>query len=140
MLKRTQRIALCLSVCLCCLLGTAGAQIKVCPDAGVAGLVDRQRAIVSPLSGKSMGYRVQIYFSSGNNSREQANRIRSEFMSKYPKVNVYVLFKEPNFQVQVGDFRTRAEAVRLLREIEPSFPQSFVIKDEISYIPHENRK
>lgn len=140
MFKTTQRNVLCLSVCLCSLLGAASAQVKVCPDPGVAGLVERQQAIVASLPGKSMGYRVQIYFSSGNNSREQANRIRSEFVSKYPKVSVYVLFKEPNFQVQAGDFRTRAEAVRFLREIEPSFPQSFVIKDEIAYIPHEYRK
>ena len=115
-------------------------QITVRPDAGVDALVERQQELVVPLAGKSMGYRVQIFFSSGSNSREQANRVRNEFVSKYPQMNVYVEFKEPNFQVLAGDFRTRAEAVGFLREIEQLFPQSFVVKDEIAYVKHEYKK
>ena len=65
------------------------------------------------------------------NSREQANHFKNDFSSKYPQVNAYVIFKEPNFQVRVGDFRTRAEAVGFQKEIELLFPQSFVVKDAI---------
>jgi hypothetical protein len=106
----------------------------------VAQLVERQQEYVAAFSGKSMGYRLQLFFSSGSNSREQANRVRGEFISRYPKMSVYVVFKEPNFQVLAGDFRTRAEAVGFLREIEAQFPQSFVVKDEIAYVRHENNR
>ena len=129
---------------LCCLIvfmlgicsGVKG-QVSLFPDEKVTALVERQQQIVSSFDGKSMGYRVQLFFSSGSNSREQANRVKNEFVSKYPKMSVYMVFKEPNFQVLAGDFRTRAEAVGFLREIESSFPQSFVVKDEISYVRHE---
>ena len=125
------------------MLGTCSGvrgQVSLLPDEKVAALVERQQQIVSTLDGKSMGYRVQLFFSSGSNSREQANRVRSEFVSKYPKMSVYVVFKEPNFQVLAGDFRSRAEAVGFLREIEAQFPQSFVVKDEIAYVRHEFKK
>lgn len=116
------------------------AQIVVRPDEKVAGLMERQHSLASQLTEKSMGYRVQIFFSSGTNSREQANRVKNEFTSKFPQTNVYILFKEPNFQVKVGDFRTRAEAVGFQKEIEALFPQSFVVKDEISYVKHVYKK
>ncbi|MBQ6667395.1 MAG: SPOR domain-containing protein [Bacteroidales bacterium] len=132
---------------LCCLmvfmLGTFSGvmgQVSLFPDEKVSALVERQQALLPAFSGKSMGYRVQLFFSSGSNSREQANRVRNEFVSKYPKMSVYVVFKEPNFQVLAGDFRTRAEAVGFLREIEGLFPQSFVVKDEIAYVKHEIKK
>ncbi len=112
-------------------------QVVVRPDAKVSQLVGRQQELLTPIVGKSMGYRVQLFFSSGSNSREQANRVKNEFVSKYPNVAVYVVFKEPNFQVLAGDFRTRAEAVGFLHEIEFIFPQSFVVRDEIAYVRHE---
>lgn len=135
--RRSERIIFCcLLACLLWFGAGTRAQIVVRPDEKVAGLMEKQRGLASQLTEKSMGYRVQIFFSSGTNSREQANRVKNEFSSKYPQINVYVIFREPNFQVRVGDFRTRAEAVGFQREIEASFPQSFVVKDEISYVRH----
>lgn len=139
--RRSEKIIFCcLFVCLSVLCAEAGAQIVVRPDDKVAELMGRQQTLASQLTEKSIGYRVQIFFSSGSNSREQANRVKNEFSSKYPQTNVYVIFREPNFQVRVGDFRTRAEAVGFQKEIEPLFPQSFVVKDEISYIRHLYKK
>lgn len=139
--RRSEKIIFCcLFVCLLSLCVETDAQIVMRPDAKVAELMERQQSLASQLTEKSMGYRVQIFFSSGANSREQANNVKNEFSSKYPQTNVYVIFKEPNFQVRVGDFRTRAEAVGFQKELEVFFPQSFVVKDEISYIKHEYKK
>lgn len=128
---------LCLCLCMSGFFSGAMGQVVVRPDAKVSQLVGRQQELLTPIVGKSMGYRVQLFFSSGSNSREQANRVKNEFVSKYPNVAVYVVFKEPNFQVLAGDFRTRAEAVGFLHEIEFIFPQSFVVRDEIAYVRHE---
>ena len=130
----------CLSASLWAFPPMAAGQVSVLPDPKVSALVEKQQELVVPLTGKSMGYRVQLFFSSGSNSREQASRVRNEFVSRYPQVKVYMVFKEPNFQVLAGDFRTRAEAVGFLREIESFFPQSFVVKDEIAYVRHEYKK
>ena len=115
----------------------ARTQVQVHADVAVTQLLEKQQSISSNLVGKSVGYRVQIFFSSGNNSREQAFKVKNEFTMKYPKINAYISFKEPNFRVRVGDFRTRAEAYGFLKEIELQFPQSFVVKDDIAYVKHE---
>ena len=113
------------------------AQVYVHADPAVRQLMEKQMEINATMVGKSVGYRVQIFFSSGNNSREQAFKVKSDFSSKYPKVNAYISFKEPNFRVRVGDFRTRAEAFGFLKEIEALFPLSFVVKDDIAYVKHD---
>ena len=139
--RRSVRIIFCcLFVCLFVCRAGIRAQIVVHPDVKVAELMEKQRSLAAQLTEKSMGYRVQIFFSSGVNSREQANHVKNDFSSKYPQVNAYVIFKEPNFQVRVGDFRTRAEAVGFQKEIELLFPQSFVVKDDISYVKHIYKK
>lgn len=132
-----KRIVLCI---LCVFLGTLyslSAQVQIHADMAIDQLVEKQKSISSNMVGKSVGYRVQIFFSSGNNSREQAFKVKNEFAIKYPKTNAYISFKEPNFRVRVGDFRTRAEAFGFLKEIEELFPQSFVVKDDIAYVKHE---
>ncbi len=115
----------------------AEGQVCLYPDENVLQMMEKHKSFNVTMDGKSSGYRVQIFFSSGNNSREQAYKVKNEFSLIYPKTNAYVTFKEPNFRVRVGDFRTRAEAVGFLKEIEASFPQCFVVKDDISYVRHE---
>jgi hypothetical protein len=59
------------------------------------------------------GFRVQIFFDSGNNARSKATAIRAEFIARNPDVGAYLSFQEPYFKVRVGDFRTRIEAEKL---------------------------
>lgn len=79
-----------------------------------------------------MGFRVQIFFDSGNSSRNAAESARSKFKAKHPSIAAYLTFKEPNFRVRVGDFRTRHEARGFLNKIQLDYPNAFVIKDEIN--------
>ena len=127
--------------CMLCLMSffvcQSFSQVSLHPDNAVSQLVEKQQSLSASMTGKSVGYRVQIFFSSGNNSREQAFKVKNEFALQYPKVSAYISFKEPNFRVRVGDFRTRAEAFGFLKEIEAQFPQSFVVKDDIAYVKHE---
>jgi hypothetical protein len=77
------------------------------------------------------GYRVEIFFSSEINARQKAQGIKSEFMSTYPGHNAYITFVSPDFKVRVGDFRTRNDALRLMKEIQGRFPKAFVVPDLI---------
>ncbi|MBN2669620.1 MAG: SPOR domain-containing protein [Bacteroidales bacterium] len=79
------------------------------------------------------GYRVQIYFGSGHTAREKANSIRNSFVSAYPDVSAHVVFQEPNFKVRVGDYRTKSEALALLKKIETIYPGAFIVKDFIDW-------
>lgn len=111
-------------------------QVVVSPQQGINTLIERHISSNKTLEGKQKGYRVQIFFDSGNNSRQQAITIRNEFASQYPKISTYIIFKEPNFRVRVGDFRTRSDARGFQQLIASIYPQSFVVKDEISYPKH----
>jgi hypothetical protein len=80
------------------------------------------------------GFRVQIFFDSGNNSKSRAITAMNEFKAKYSETGVYLMFQEPNFKVRVGDFRTRMDAQRFLHKIADDYPNAFVVIDnEINY-------
>lgn len=79
------------------------------------------------------GYRVQIFFDSGSNSKNKASGIRDEFQLSYPNVKAYLTYKEPYYRVRVGNFRTLIEAVGFQKEISGTYPNSFAVKDKITF-------
>ena len=79
------------------------------------------------------GYRVQIFFDSGSNSKNKASSIRDEFQLSYPTVKAYLSYKEPYYKVRVGNFRTLIEAVGFQKEISVTYPNSFAVKDKITF-------
>jgi hypothetical protein len=78
------------------------------------------------------GFRIQIFFDSGNNSKTRAQSIHETFLSKYPNIGVYLTFNTPNYKVRVGDFRTKLDAQRFLNEILPDYPNAWIIDDQIN--------
>ncbi|QIL39927.1 SPOR domain-containing protein [Pedobacter sp. HDW13] len=89
-----------------------------------SGEVKTGKPIVS-----AYGYRVQIFY--GSDRREVFNE-QARFKGLYPKLNTYLIYKEPNYYVRVGDFRTRLEAQRLINELRPSFPTLFIFREKIN--------
>ncbi len=77
------------------------------------------------------GYRVQIFFDSGSNSKNKATGIKGEFETVYPGVKTYLSYKEPYYRVRIGDFRTLTEAVGFQKKIAAEYPNSFPVKDKI---------
>ena len=114
----------------------ANAQAVVYKQENVTKLTDKHIVVNRNNVGKLIGFYVQICSESGSNSRERSETVRRLFLSKYPKIGAHVSFKEPNFRVRVGDFRTRAEARGFKEQIQLDFPQSFVVKDEVRYPKH----
>ena len=79
------------------------------------------------------GWRIEIFFEAGNYSKKQAMEAKAEFVKNYPDVPSYLIFQQPYYKVRVGDFRTKMEAERFLRQIESAYPQAFVVVDEINF-------
>jgi len=77
------------------------------------------------------GYRVQIFFDSGSNSKNKATGIKGEFDTSYPGVKSYLSYKEPYYRVRAGNFRTLVEAVGFQKKISIDYPNSFAVKDKI---------
>lgn len=92
----------------------------------------KQHAVQSKKLGTVGGYRLQIYFGSGENAHNQAIKIKTEFLSSNSDVKTYLLFKSPDFIVRVGDFRTKSEALKLKKALIFQYPNAFIVADEIA--------
>lgn len=105
-------------------------KVAVICDPAIDELV-RKHIQVNENRGGISGYRIQIFFDSGNNSKTRGQSVYETFSVRYPAVNAYLSFKAPNYKVRVGDFRSRLDAVRFLQEILPDYPGAYVITDQI---------
>lgn len=76
-----------------------------------------------------MGYRVQVFYGS---DRREAFNVQSKFNAMYPAFNTYITYKEPNYYLRVGDFRTRLEAQRFMNDLRATFPTLFIFREKIN--------
>jgi len=104
--------------------------VQVIQDERITQLTD-QYVKMSKNHPEIDGYRVQIFFDSGSNSKSKASTSKSEFEAVYPGITSYLSYKEPYYRVRVGDFRTLTEAVGFQKKIAPDYPNSFPVKDKI---------
>jgi hypothetical protein len=77
----------------------------------------------------SDGFRVQIFSGS---DRKAAYSIQAKFQDKHPEVHTYLSYREPNFKVHVGDYRSRLEAEKMVDELKNSFTGVFIINEKIN--------
>ena len=79
------------------------------------------------------GFRLEIFFSSGARAREEALKVKTEFLKKHPEETIYVTFQSPNFKVRVGDCRNKSEALKLKEKIKKAYPNAFIVPDIIQF-------
>jgi len=104
-------------------------KVTVVEDERITTMVSNQTYLNSRQ--KTIGWRIQIFFDSGNNSKSKAFTKKGQFMSEYPEMSVYLMFQSPYYKVRVGDFRTRMDAEGFKQKLLSKFPDAFVVKDEI---------
>lgn len=107
---------------------TDSAKVEIVLDAKVKELVEKHIEINSKAPIK--GYRVKIHFGTDKN---KAKEIKGNFLARFPDVPAYEKYDQPNFNIRVGDFRTKLEAYKFLKEIQPEFPSAFLVQDEIEF-------
>lgn len=127
-------ILVCILLCLAPLktLSQDTGRVVVSASEKISRLVEKHKEI-SKLHPETDGFRVQIYFDSGHNSKSKAFEVYKNFIAKYPETDAYITFQEPNYKVRVGDFRTRMEAEGFLQQVLADFPSAFVIKGKILF-------
>ena len=79
-------------------------------------------------NGESDGYRIKIHFSA---DKTKAREVQSKFNSKFADVPSYEEYQQPNFVINVGDFKTKLEAFELLKRIQVEFPYAFIVKSKV---------
>jgi hypothetical protein len=75
------------------------------------------------------GFRVQIY---NGNSREMAMQVKSTFDKAYPSTRSYLAYNAPRYKIKVGNFETRKEAEKLLKQMLKFAPASSVVPDVVT--------
>lgn len=94
-------------------------------------IVAAMHSHVSSNSGRALrGYRVRLFFSNKQNARQLAAAAYG-FAVSVMKVPAYITYNNPFFKVTAGDFRTKAEAVKFLNEVKPSYPSAFIVRENI---------
>ena len=93
----------------------------------------KQQAVQNKKNGTVSGFRLQIYFGSGENAHGQAIKIKTDFLSSNPSIKTYLLFRSPDFIIRVGDFRTKSEALKLKKALIFQYPNAFIVADEIPF-------
>jgi hypothetical protein len=88
-----------------------------------------EQQITKKASKQMSGYRLQHCFDTDKSIIDEA---RNRFISMYPKIDTYVTFEAPNFNLMVGDFRTLIEAERIQAEIHGKFTVVIVHKTQIN--------
>ncbi|TNJ44323.1 SPOR domain-containing protein [Tamlana fucoidanivorans] len=69
-------------------------------------------------------YKIQIY--SGN--RSDAYEAQKEFKDAFENWPSIIQYETPNFKIWAGNFRTRLEADRALKQIKGKFPAAFIFR------------
>jgi hypothetical protein len=110
----------------------ADGNIKINQSSGLKNYVETSVGLNKKRRGFD-GYRIKIFAQNNATARNQANSIRISFEESNKKHKAYVNYVEPNFEVHVGDFTNRFDAVAFLNEISGRYPEAYIIKTIITY-------
>ena len=76
------------------------------------------------------GYRVEIFFG----KRKDAENVKSEFLKFYDVWPIYIVWQQPNFKVQIGNFMTKLQAEKAQQDIRSHYPNSYITITEIKQL------
>ena len=82
---------------------------------------------------KMKGYRIQVY--SGGNShadKQKAEKAGADMKRLFPTEPVYVHFYSPSWKCRMGNYKTAAEAHRILSQVKKHYRQACIVKGTIN--------
>ena len=77
------------------------------------------------------GFRIVIFFDNGSTARSEAEKILDNFSRTYPDVRCDIRYENPYFKVLAGNCVTSEEAVILLGRIRSSYPEAYIMREDI---------
>ena len=91
-------------------------------------LSDKNSEYHRKTEGEVDGYRIKIHFGIDQTA---AKEVKQKFSARYGDILSYLEYKQPNFVIVVGNFKTRLDAFETLKRIQLDFPNAFIIKSKI---------
>jgi hypothetical protein len=116
-----------------------GGNLNIMQDRAIDSLISRyiisNRKIRTTEGTQGMhGFRIQIYYSSVRNAREESAKVRADFINKFPDMISYAQYQEPGwFMVRVGNYRTKTECYKDLLLIREEFPNVYPVPAVINF-------
>ena len=106
-----------------CSTSNLSAQINIKMDQKIRNL------IYARSKHKKVGFRLHLTFDS---DKSIVDKKRIDFINSYPSISSYIIFRTPYFYLDVGDFRTKEQALLIQEELKQNFPLSSVVKEVIN--------
>ncbi|RNI26064.1 sporulation protein [Rufibacter latericius] len=75
------------------------------------------------------GYRILAYTGI---ERQTAMNLRNNIIRRLPEEKDYLTYKQPTYQLKIGDFFTRVEAQNALNKIQDLLPNALLVQETIN--------
>jgi len=86
-------------------------------------------------NGQYKGFRVQL---ASTSSRDDAFKMKTDLLLKFPVEKAYVIFQSPYFKVRIGNFLKKDDAEKFRKQYAKLLPQGvYIVEDAIDYTPTE---
>lgn len=84
----------------------------------------------APDGGRTVGYRICIFFDNTQNGRSLANGALATFKNEFPGIPGEVIYANPTFKTMVGYCLDMNEASMLLGRVREIFPSAVLVREE----------
>ncbi len=82
-------------------------------------------------NGLYKGFRVQVL---STPSREEAFKMKTDLLTRFPEEKSYLLFQSPNFKVRIGNYLKREDAEKVKLQLNKILSRgTYVVEDGIEY-------
>ncbi len=98
-------------------------QIRTYSDSRIDDVIEQKQ------NKQIIGFRVQISFDADKSAVEA---IRNQFIGSNPKIDTYMSFDAPYFNLKVGDFRTEIEAQKFAEKLQGEYSLNIVHREIIN--------
>ncbi|UMB62190.1 SPOR domain-containing protein [Lutibacter sp. A80] len=114
------------NTCLLIALLTGGVVFSQTESQKIESLISQKKSY-NQENKNTVVYKIQLY----NGSESEAYKIKNNFKSAFPEYKAKIIYKQPEWKTQVGDFETKLEADRVLLLIKEEFSGAIVLEDLI---------
>lgn len=103
-----------------CSIQTSFSQEKKTDGELVADLIAKKKEFNKEFG---FGFRIQLY----NGFEVEAKKTEAKFKIDFPEVKTHLLYRQPEWKIQVGFYKTQLEADRALLEFKKKYESAIAI-------------
>ncbi|MDD2562736.1 MAG: SPOR domain-containing protein [Salinivirgaceae bacterium] len=113
-----------------------GSVVIVHQNESINNLLEKTLILNKAKQNKIPGYRIQLYSDYKSDARENALKLRAEFIENFPTFDserLYTQFEPPFIKVRIGDYRDENSALIDYKRFVRKFPNCYIVKTTINY-------